>query len=89
MSVLYMTLKIWWWGSSNFGAFGNVEYLFFTIALWSILTQSGSTGYGPTYEPNRTVWHLKWVETTDLNCTELFEIEQFDHSPMRKQMTDV
>ena len=34
---------IWWWGSSNAGALGNVEYPFIGIAPRSTLTQSGST----------------------------------------------
>ena len=34
---------IWWWGSSNAGALGNVEYPFIAIAPRSTLAWSGST----------------------------------------------
>ena len=43
-SVLDMTLKNWWWGSSNAGALGNVEYSFIVIALMSTLARRNSTG---------------------------------------------
>ena len=42
MSVLDMTLKMWWWGSSDGRALGNAEYLFIAIAPWSTLTRSGN-----------------------------------------------
>ena len=42
MSVLDMTLKILWWGSSNAGSLGNAEYLFIAIAPRFILVQSGN-----------------------------------------------
>ena len=34
---------IWWWGFSNAGALGNVEYAFITIAPKFTLAWSGST----------------------------------------------
>ena len=34
---------IWWWGSSNAGALGNVEHLFIAIAPRSTLARNGST----------------------------------------------
>ena len=42
-SVLDMTLKIWWWGSSDAGALGNADYPFIAIAPRSTLARSGST----------------------------------------------
>ena len=53
MSALDMTL-IWWWGCSNAGALGNVEYPFTPIAPKSILARNGSTWLGPIYGLNRT-----------------------------------
>ena len=38
---------------------------------------------------NRTVWHLNWMQTNDFGEIELFDIEQFDHLTVCKQMTDV
>ena len=43
ISVLIMTIKILWWGSSNSGVLGNVENPFIVIAPRSILAQSSST----------------------------------------------
>ena len=34
---------IWWWGSSNAGALGNVDYPFIAIVPRSTLTRNGST----------------------------------------------
>ena len=42
-SVRDMTLKIWWWGSSNAGALWNAEYPFIAIAPRSTLARSDST----------------------------------------------
>ena len=52
---------IWWWGFSNTGALGNVEYLFIAIAPRSTLAWSGSTWYGPIHGSDRTVSHLNCV----------------------------
>ena len=84
-----MTLKIWWWSSSNAGALWNTEYLFIVIATWSTLTQSGSTWKGPVYESNGTIWHLNWEQINDSCKSELLEIELFDHLTVCKQMADV
>ena len=35
-------LDMIWWGSSNAGAFGNVEYPFINIASWSSLARSAN-----------------------------------------------
>ena len=43
----------------------------------------------PIYRPNRTDWHLNWVQTNDLYKIELLEIELFDPLTVCKQMTDV
>ena len=40
--LLDMTLKIWWWGSSNTGALGNAEHPFIAIAPRFILSRNGS-----------------------------------------------
>ena len=45
---------ICWWGSSNVGDLGNVEYPFIAIAPRSTLAQSGSIWYGPIYGSTRT-----------------------------------
>ena len=37
-----LLLTIWWWGSSNAGALGNVEFPFIAIALGFTLAQGGS-----------------------------------------------
>ena len=51
---------IWWRGSSNSGALGNVEYSFITIAPTSTLTRSGSIlSIGPV-EVN-SVLMLNWI----------------------------
>ena len=60
MSVLDMTLKIQWWGSSYTGDLENEEYFFIAITPSSTLTWSGSTWKGPIYESNK--WQAK------LNC---------------------
>ena len=36
-------ISIWWWGSSNAGALGNMYYTFIAIFPKSTLAQSGST----------------------------------------------
>ena len=46
---------IWWWGCSNAGTLGNMEYLFSAIALWPTLNQSDSTWKGSINKSNRTV----------------------------------
>ena len=56
------------------GALGNAEYSFIAIAPRSTLARSGSTWKGLIYGPNRTVYHLNWVQTNDL-----LEIELFGH----------
>ena len=43
MSVLDMTLKNLWWGSSDAGALGIAEYLIIAIALRPTLARAGST----------------------------------------------
>ena len=47
---------MWWWGFSNAGALGNVEYSFIVIAPRSTLPRSGST-----FGSNRIVWYLNSV----------------------------
>ena len=37
---------------------------------------------------NRTVWHLKWMQTNDLYSIKWLEIELFDHLTVDKQITD-
>ena len=48
-SVLIWHQTIWWWSSSNAGAFGNVEYHFIAITPRSTLALSGRTLFGPIY----------------------------------------
>ena len=45
MSVLLMTLIIWWWDSRSVGALRNAEYPFIAIAPWSTLARTGSTRF--------------------------------------------
>ena len=45
---------IWWLGSTNAGAFGKAEYLFFAIAPRSTLARSGSTWWSPSDWSNRS-----------------------------------
>ena len=40
---------------------------------------SNNTGLGPIYGSNKTVWHLKGVQTNDLFWTKLLEIELLIH----------
>ena len=49
-SIWDMTLKIWWWGSSNAGALGNAEYLFIAITPRNTLGWSGSTRKGSSLD---------------------------------------
>ena len=44
----------WWWGFSNAGVLGNVEYPFIAIAPKPTLAWCGSTWYGPIYGSNGT-----------------------------------
>ena len=62
---------------------------FVVIAPRSTLIWSGSAWKGHIDGSNKTVWHLKWVQTNDLFLMELLEIERFDHLTECKQMTDV
>ena len=43
MSVLDMTIKIWWCGSIDAGALGNAEHPFIAIAIRSTLGRNGGT----------------------------------------------
>ena len=80
------TRIIWWWGPSNAGALGNVEYPLVAIVPWSTM----STNKCPWYDSNRVLS----MGQTELNCaiiinwnawnwtvfvcqTELFQIELF------------
>ena len=57
-------ITILWWGSSNAGALGNVEYLFIAITPWSTLAWSRGTWLSPIYGSNRT----KLCSYAKLNC---------------------
>ena len=57
---------IWWQGSSNGGALGNVGYPFIAIAPRFTLAQIGNIWQCLIYGSSRTVWHLNCVQTNDL-----------------------
>ena len=66
-SVLFMTLKIWWWGSSNAEALGNVEYPFIANNPMDTLAQSDSTNQGPMYGSNENFHCVIMLNCYDLN----------------------
>ena len=51
---------IWWWGSSNTGALGNVEYPFIAIALRSTQARSGKGLFMDQIELN-FILMLNWI----------------------------